>query len=51
MIKVRVHKGVGEKWSVGVTFYVFGSVKECEGMNPHIPKWAPTLGIGLLMES
>jgi hypothetical protein len=21
------------------------SVRKCEGINPHIPKWAPTLGI------
>ncbi len=23
---------------------------ECEGMNPHIPKWIPTLGVGIPME-
>jgi hypothetical protein len=23
---------------------------ECEGMNPHTPKWTPTLGVGILME-
>jgi hypothetical protein len=28
-----------------------GSVRECEGKNPHIPKWTPTLGFGILMES
>jgi hypothetical protein len=27
------------------------SVKEYEGMNPHIPKWTPSLGMGVLMES
>jgi hypothetical protein len=27
------------------------SVRECEGINPHTPKWAPTLGIRLLMDS
>jgi hypothetical protein len=25
--------------------------RECEGMNPHIPKWVPTLGVGILMDS
>ncbi len=26
------------------------SVGECEGMNAHIPKWAPTLEVGVLMD-
>jgi hypothetical protein len=25
--------------------------RECEGMNPYIPKWIPILGIGIPMES
>ncbi len=29
----------------------FGSVGECEGMNSHTPKWVPTLGIRVLMDS
>jgi len=24
--------------------------RECEGMNPHTPKWIPTLGVGIPME-
>jgi len=24
---------------------------ECEGMNPHTPKWTPTLGVRIPMES
>jgi hypothetical protein len=24
--------------------------QECEGMNPHTPKWIPTLGVGITME-
>jgi len=24
--------------------------QECEGLNPHIPKWIPTLGVGIPME-
>ncbi len=34
-----------------VTFHVLGSVREYEGMNSHIPKWAPILGIGVSMDS
>jgi hypothetical protein len=29
----------------------FWSVRKCEGMSPHIPKWTPTLGIKIPMES
>jgi len=32
-------------------FHAPGSVGECEGMNPHPPKWAPILGIGVPMDS
>jgi hypothetical protein len=49
--KARVCKGAGQKWSLKVTFHAFGSVGECEGMNPHIPKWAPTLKVGVPMDS
>jgi hypothetical protein len=30
---------------------VWKSVGECERMNPHTPKWAPTLGVGVPMDS
>jgi hypothetical protein len=36
-------------WRLGATFHVLGNVGECEGMNPHTPKWAFTLGIEVLM--
>jgi hypothetical protein len=36
---------------MGVIFHAPGSVGECEGMNPHTPKWAPTLGVGVPMDS
>ncbi len=49
--KARACEGAGQEWSLGVTFHVPKSVGECEGMNPHTPKWAPTLGIGVPMES
>jgi hypothetical protein len=28
-----------------------GSVGECEGMSTHTPKWTPTLGVGVSMDS
>jgi hypothetical protein len=31
--------------------HILENVEECEGMNPHIPKRTPTLGIGVLMDS
>jgi hypothetical protein len=49
MTKVRACKGVGQEWSLGVTFHALGSVKECERMNPHTSKCVPTLGVGILM--
>jgi len=49
--KVRACKGVGQEWNPGVTFHALGSVGECEGMNPHTPKWAPILGVGISMDS
>jgi hypothetical protein len=42
---------VGQKGSLGVTSHALGSVGECEGMNPHTPKSAPTLGVGVLRDS
>jgi len=48
----RAYKGAGRKWSSGFTFHAPVSVRECEGMNPHIPKWAPILRIGVsILES
>jgi len=43
--KVRSCKGASRKWSLKVTFHALGNVGKCKGMNPHTPKWAPTLGI------
>ncbi len=34
-----------------VTFHVFESAWKCEGMNPHTPKGAPTLGVEVPMDS
>ncbi len=44
-------EGEGQEWSPRVTFHAPGSVWKCEGMNPHTPKWAPTLGVGVPMDS
>jgi len=49
--KARACKGARKEGSSGVTFYILESVGECEGMNPHTPKWASTLGVEVLMGS
>jgi hypothetical protein len=43
--KARACKSAGQEGSPGVTSHAPGSAKECEGMNPHTPKGAPTLGV------
>jgi hypothetical protein len=48
--KVRACKVAGQEWSMGVKFYVPGSVGQCEGMNPHTCKWASTLRIKVPMD-
>jgi len=48
--KAKVCKGANWKWSMGVIFYVLKSVGDCEGINPHTPRWAPTLGVGVPMD-
>jgi hypothetical protein len=49
--KARACKGASQDGSMGVTSHAPRSVGECEGMNLHIPKWAPILGVGVLMDS
>jgi hypothetical protein len=49
--KVRACKGASQKGSLRVTFHVLVNVRECEGMNPHTPKWALTLEVGVMMDS
>jgi hypothetical protein len=44
--KARAYKGVG----LGVTLHAPKSVGDCEGMNPHTPKRAPTLGVRVPMD-
>jgi len=48
--KAKACKGAGQEWSLGVTFHVPGNARECEGVNPHTPNWAPTLGVGVPMD-
>jgi hypothetical protein len=48
--KARACKGAGREWSSGVTFHAPGSVRRCEGMNPHTPKWGVILGIEVPMD-
>jgi hypothetical protein len=49
--KARACKGAGQEWSPWVTFHAPRNVGGCEGMNPHIPKWTPTLGVGVPIDS
>jgi hypothetical protein len=49
--KAKACKGVGQKWSPRVTFHAPESVGEWEVMNPDTPKWVPTLGVGVSMDS
>jgi hypothetical protein len=49
--KARVCKGAGQEGSPWVTSHAPGSVRKCEGMNLHMPKWVPILGVGVPMDS
>ncbi len=49
--KARACEGVGLEWRPRVTIHAPGNVGECEGMNLHTPKWAPTLGVKISIES
>ncbi len=47
---VKACKGAGQE-GPRITSHAPKSVGECEGMNPHTPKWTPTLGIEVMMDS
>jgi hypothetical protein len=49
--KVKGLQGCEPKGSLGITLHAPGSVRKCEGMNPHTPKVIPTLGDGVLVDS
>jgi hypothetical protein len=48
--KARACKGAGQEWSSEVTFHASECLEKCEEMNLHIPKWASTLGVGVLID-
>jgi hypothetical protein len=37
--KAKACEGAGQMWRLGITLHALGIVGECEGMNPHTPKW------------
>jgi len=49
--KSKVYKGSAPRGSPGVTFHALGSVRQCEGINLHPPKGAPTFGVRVPMDS
>jgi len=48
--KARAYKVAGQEGISGVIFHALGSVGNYEGMNPHTPKGASTLGIRVSMD-
>jgi len=48
--KARACNNASQKWSSKVAFYALGSVGKWTN-EPHTPKWPPTLGVGLSMDS
>jgi len=48
--EAKACEGDDQVWGSGITFHAPESMGECEGMNPHTPKWAPTLGVGVPMD-
>jgi len=50
MTKVRACKGVGRKGSLEIILHTVESVRKCEGMRLHTPKWAFTFGVRILMD-
>jgi hypothetical protein len=49
--KAKGLQGCGPKGSPGVTSGTLGSVRKCEGVNPHTPKATPALGDGVPVDS
>jgi len=44
-------QGCGPKGSLRVTSHTPGSVRKCEGVNPHTPKATPTLEDGIPIDT
>jgi len=49
--KAKGCKVVGQEGSPGVMLHAPRSVREWEGIGPHIPKGTPTLGVGVSVDS
>jgi len=50
-VKPRESPGIKARGSPGVTSHTPGSVRKCEGVNPHTPKATPILGDGVPVNS
>ncbi len=48
--KAKACEVAGQERSPGITLHALGCVGKCEGMNPHTPKGASTLGVGVPMD-
>jgi hypothetical protein len=48
--KARACEGADQVRNPKVTFHGPKSARKCEGVNPHTPKWTPTLGVGVLVD-
>jgi hypothetical protein len=48
--KVKACKVTGQEGSLGVTPHASKNLGKCEGMNPHTPKGASTLGVRVLVD-
>jgi len=49
--KAKGYKVAGQEGSLGVMSHALGSVRDCEGINPHTPKGTSPLGVGVPMDS
>ncbi len=49
--KARGYKVAGQKGSTGVMLHAPGSARHCEGIDLHVPKRTPPLGVGVLADS
>jgi len=50
VIKARGMERLKPKVQPRNHIHTLRNARECEGMNPHIPKWTPTLGVGVPMD-
>jgi len=49
--KAKGLQGCGQDQARESHFHAPESAKECEGKNPHTPKWTPMLGVGVPVDS